>query len=87
VHRALSLTCLGLVDSPGEEASLGNRLCGLVVRLTAETAEEWPLVQSYEQERDESWAVSISSSKPMEYQAFESMPVGNRAEWTSLFLS
>jgi hypothetical protein len=38
------LTCLGLVDSPWEEASLGDRLCRLVVRLAAK---EWePLVDS-----------------------------------------
>jgi hypothetical protein len=36
VSHALGLTCLGLVDPPGEEASLGDRLGGLVVRLTAE---------------------------------------------------
>jgi hypothetical protein len=66
--HAWCLTCLGLVDSPGEEAPLGDSLFGLVLRLAAEevetvestAAEEWPLVQSYEQERDESLGVSLS---------------------------
>jgi hypothetical protein len=37
--RLRFLTCLGLVGPPGEEAILGNRLFGLVVRLAAETAD------------------------------------------------
>jgi hypothetical protein len=61
------LTCLGLVDSPGEEAPLGNRLFGLVVRLAAEetaATEEWePLVESCKAQWEETWSSTISPLK------------------------
>jgi hypothetical protein len=153
------LTCLGLVDPPGEEAPLGDRLFCLVVRLavkeSAATEERWePLVESCRRRpasvtvpskrqlifnhlhadrrntavsqrsgcifgskvlrktvallkpsRMSPWkngrwfrAMSRNGMKvgqcpfrvkrnPMDYQAFECMLVGNRVEWTTLFLS
>jgi hypothetical protein len=56
------LTCLGLVDTPGEKAPLGNRLFGLVVRLAAETAaneEGEPLVKSCNAQWEETRSCAI----------------------------
>jgi hypothetical protein len=71
------LTCLGLVDPPGEEAPLGNRLFGLVVRLAAEEAptEEWePLVESCKAQWEGIWCSTIPSLKSSE-------DLKSRKEW------